>query len=197
MRSAREAIVQEPLSHGHNGPLLGELLVGKGAISVDVLGHALAEQTATGKLLGEVLLELGVLNERQLLEVLSEQLHMPIVDLRNAAPQPEALESLPESIVRAVGALPMRLADEGLAVAMSGPPTPEQLRQLQTAAGRPVSVVLAPGADVRTLIDRSYRALSGLDDLVSAFTGAEALRGYAANVTVTGTTDDTRRSCRS
>jgi type IV pilus assembly protein PilB len=184
-------VVQEPLSRGHQGPLLGELLVGKGAISVDDLSHALAEQTATGKLLGEVLLELGVLNERQLLEVLSEQLNMPIVDLRNAAPEAEALEALPESMVRAVGALPMRLADQGLAVAMSGPPTPEQLRQLQTAAGRPVSVVLAPGADVRTLIDRSYRALSGLDDLVSAFTGAEALRGDATTVTGTGSADDT------
>ena len=186
-----EPVLQEPSSHGHNGPLLGELLVGTGAISADVLSHALAEQTATGKLLGQVLLELGVLNERQLLEVLSEQLHMPIVDLRNAAPETEALEALPESLVRAVGALPMRLADQGLAVAMSGPPTPEQLRQLQTAAGRPVSVVLAPGADVRTLIDRSYRALSGLDDLVNAFTGAEALRGDAATVTGTGSADDT------
>ena len=84
----------------------------------------------------------------------------------------------------------MRLADEGLAVAMSGPPTPEQLRQLQTAAGRPVSIVLAPNADVRTLIDRSYRALSGLDDLVSA-SQAPAVPGYATTVAVTGTTDDT------
>jgi type IV pilus assembly protein PilB len=164
-------------SQAHGGPMLGKLLVERGAISNDDLARALAEQSERGKLLGETLVELGLLDERGLLEVLSEQLHMPIVDLRNTQPQPEALEVLPESIVRSIGALPMRLSDEGVAVAMAGPPTPDDLRQLEHAAGRPVSVVLAPGADIRTLIDRSYRALVGLDRLVEAFDVGAQRRG--------------------
>jgi type IV pilus assembly protein PilB len=171
-----------PRAIRHSGPPLGELLVKKGAITTDALSDALAQQTDEGKLLGEVLIELGLLNERQLLEVLSEQLHMPIVELRHAEPEAEALESLPETIVRTIGALPMRISDEGLAVAMSGPPTPEELRQLEVAAKRPVSVVLAPGSDIRTLIDRSYRALAGMDRLVDAFGIGEAGRGYALNL---------------
>jgi type IV pilus assembly protein PilB len=123
-----------------------------------------------------VLIDLELLSERQLLEVLSEQLHMPIVDLRNHQPETEALEALPETVVRHIGALPMRMSDEGLAVAMAGPPTPEQLRELELVAKRPVSVVLAPGADIRTLIDRSYRALAGMDRLVDAFGAGEAGR---------------------
>jgi type IV pilus assembly protein PilB len=159
----------------HDGAPLGELLVARGAITADALTSALAQQSERGKLLGQVLIDLGLLDEQRLLEVLSEQLHMPIVDLRNAQPEPDALEALPESLVRSIGALPMRLSDEGLAVAMSGPPTPEQLRQLETAASRPVSVVLAPGSKVQLLIDQSYRALSGLDRLVDAFDGADQL----------------------
>ena len=155
------ATAGEPAPRRHSGPPLGELLVDRGTISADALTDTLAEQSESGKLLGQVLIELGLLDERQLLEVLSEQLHMPIVDLRHAQPDTEALELLPESIVRDIGALPMRLTDEGLAVAMSGPPTPEQLRNLESAAKRPVSVVLAPGADIQTLIDRSYRASGG------------------------------------
>jgi type IV pilus assembly protein PilB len=70
---------------------------------------------------------------------------------------------------------------------MSGPPTPEQLKHLETAAQRPVSVVLSPNADIRTLIDRSYRALAGMDRLVDAFGVGEAGRadpiGFAAAAT--------------
>jgi type IV pilus assembly protein PilB len=166
----------EPRPRRHSGPPLGELLIEKGTITSDALAEALAEQNESGNLLGQVLIELGLLNERQLLEVLSEQLHMPIVDLRNHTPETDALGALPESIVRQVNALPMRLSDEGLAVAMAGPPTPEQLRELEATAKRPVSVVLAPGADIRTLIDQSYRALAGMDRLVDAFGAGEAAR---------------------
>jgi type IV pilus assembly protein PilB len=73
---------------------------------------------------------------------------------------------------------------------MSGPPTPEQLRELEQVAKRPVSVVLAPGADIRTLIDRSYRALAGMDRLVDAFGAGEAGRGDALAVATSSPTDD-------
>jgi type IV pilus assembly protein PilB len=184
------AVATEPRPRRHNGAPLGELLVRQGSISADGLTAALAQQSESGKLLGQVLIELGLLDERQLLGVLSEQLHMPIVDLRNAEPDADALESLPESVVRSVCALPMRQSAEALAVAMSGPPTPEQLQQLEQAAGRPVSVVLAPGADIRTLIDRSYRALAGMDRLVDAFGAGEASRNEAIAIATSSPTDD-------
>jgi type IV pilus assembly protein PilB len=174
--AARSVAGAEVPTSPQSRPRLGELLVTRGAISQEDLAQALLEHTDSGKLLGEVLIEHGLLKERQLLEVLSEQLHMPIVDLRNVIPAPDALDALSESVVRAVSALPLQLSDEGLVVAMAGPPTPAQLHELESAAGRPVSVVLAPGSDVRTLIDRSYRALADVDWLVNAFAGAEAGR---------------------
>jgi len=172
-------------------PALGEWLVDRGIISADALTGALAEQSARDQPLGQVLIELGLLSERQLLEVLSEQLHMPVVDLRNAQPEAQALGSLPETVVRDVGALPLRIADDALEIAMSEPPTPEQLRAVETAAKRRVTVMLAPAADIRTVTDRSYQALSGLDDLVGAFTDIESLRlDVSGTATATSGTDD-------
>jgi type IV pilus assembly protein PilB len=72
---------------------------------------------------------------------------------------------------------------------MSGPPTPEQLRELEQVAKRPVSVVLAPGADIRTLIDRSYRALAGMDRLVEAF-GVGAAARAAEDETATSSDEN-------
>jgi type IV pilus assembly protein PilB len=174
----------------HSGAKLGDLLVEKGALTSDQLGEALMEQTTSGRRLGEILVESGFLDETELLKTLSEQLKLPLVDLRRTLPTEEALASLPEHIVRATLALPMRVADEGVAVAMAGPPTLEVLVELEAAAGARISVVLAPEADIRRLIDRSYRAMAGMDRIVQAFQGDESSRSDATPVTTVNIDDN-------
>src|SRR5262249_41017988 len=122
----------------------------------------------------------GFLSEHDLLTALSEQLKLPLIDLRRASPTEEALKALPESVVRATTALPMRVADEGVAVAMAGPPSPEGLAELDTAAGTRISVVPAPERDVLRLIDRWYRAMAGMDRIVEAYAGDAATAATAS-----------------
>jgi type IV pilus assembly protein PilB len=175
----------------HDGPRLGDLLVGRDLISSDELTHALTEQTATGRKLGEVLVDLGLLNDGQLLALLSEQLSIPIVDLRRVHPDPDVLALLPESLVRSGTVLPISVDDGALTVAVSSAPSPQFREKLTTAAGTQVTFVLANEGDIRTIIDRSYRALSGIDDLVGAFTDTESIRTDGAVVGgLTGGTDD-------
>jgi Type II secretion system (T2SS), protein E, N-terminal domain len=76
---------------------IGELLVAQGTISEDQLRAGLLEQKRTGRRLGEVLVELGVLGERDFLKTLAGQLEIPLVDLRTVTPEPEALARIPES----------------------------------------------------------------------------------------------------
>jgi type IV pilus assembly protein PilB len=175
----------------HEGPRLGDLLVGHDLISHDELAQALTEQTASGRKLGEVLIDLGLLDDDQLLALLSEQLGVPIIDLRRVQPDPEALALLPETIVRSGAVLPISITDGTLTVATGSAPSPELRAQLATAAGTVVEFVLAHEDDIRLLIDRSYRALSGIDDLVGAFTDTEATRTDGVIIGgLTGGTDD-------
>ena len=160
----------------HQGTKLGDMLVKRGSLTGDQLKDALLEQGDSGRLLGEILVDGGFLDEHDLLAALSEQLKLPLVDLRRTLPTEEALASLPESVVREAHALPMRVADEGVAVAMAGPPDARTLQMLEQAAGSRVSVVLAPSADIKRLIDRSYRAMAGMDRIVEAFQGDESSR---------------------
>jgi type IV pilus assembly protein PilB len=160
----------------HQGTKLGDMLVDQGTLTGDQLKDALLEQGESGRRLGEILVESGFLSEHDLLAALSEQLKLPLIDLRRTSPTDEALQALPESIVRAHGALPMRVADEGVAVAMSGPPSADTIAALESAAGARVSVVLAPESDIRRLIDRSYRAMAGMDRIVEAYQGDTAAR---------------------
>jgi type IV pilus assembly protein PilB len=179
-----------PADRTATGKRLGDLLVERGSVSGTDLQDALLEQTESGRRLGDVLLELGMIDEADLLQALSEQSSLPIFDLRRANPSPEALAALTEAIVRASVALPIEIDDGSLTVAMGAPPTPDRVAELSQAAGRQVRVVLAPATQVQVLIDQSYRALTGLDELVEAFDGAAASRTNGSP-TVALTVDET------
>src|SRR5262245_32252297 len=71
------------------GGRFGELLVRKQLVSRGAIMEALLQQTGTGKRLGALLVDAGAISDRQLAETLSEQLNIPMADLRNTAPEAE------------------------------------------------------------------------------------------------------------
>jgi len=79
---------------------IGDLLVEAGVISPAQLDAGLAAQRDTGKKLGRVLIELGALSEDDLLKVLSKQLDLPFVGLRQFPFNIELVNRLDESYAR-------------------------------------------------------------------------------------------------
>jgi general secretion pathway protein E len=69
---------------------LGEALIGRGLIQEEDLANALTLQRQNGGLLGLNLVRLGAVSEAQLLEVLSEQLDLPILAPEDA-PSPDQI----------------------------------------------------------------------------------------------------------
>jgi type IV pilus assembly protein PilB len=155
---------------------IGELLVARGLISKDQLSHALLEQAGTGRRLGEVLVESGTLGERDFLKALSEQLEIPLVDLRTATPEPDALARIPEAIVRAARVLPVSIQNGELSVAISTEPSEELLEQLREASGMPVRMQLALSGEIERAVNRSYDALGGIEQFLTTFTDNDASR---------------------
>ena len=74
--------------HASGGEPFGALLVRRGFVSEDDVAQALIVQADTGKRLGETLVDMGALNQRELVLVLADLLHMPVVDLRRDNPEP-------------------------------------------------------------------------------------------------------------
>src|SRR4051794_30626015 len=112
---------------------LGAVLLEQGSITPEQLDEALLEQAESGGRLGEVLVRREVLTEAALARGLAEQLELPVIDLGLRTPQPEALEHLPEHLVRKYKALPMAVAEGELYVAVSGPIADSVLRELTDA----------------------------------------------------------------
>ena len=150
----------------------------RGLVSEDDVAQALVIQNETGKRIGETLVAMGAMNERELTLFLADLLHMPVVDLRRDNPQPDVMALIPESVVREHMAMPMKLDDDGLQVAVSDQPSVSVRALLTQSTDSPIRFVLAPLSDIQWAIDSSYRAIGGVDQLVEAFKAVEGTREH-------------------
>lgn len=101
--------------------LLGELLIRKGLLNDGQLALALEEQKATREFLGAVLVRMGLLREEDLLKVLSEQFHLPFVDMKRQPVDWAVAGRFTASLVVDHQCLPFRHDESGLTVAIVNP----------------------------------------------------------------------------
>jgi type IV pilus assembly protein PilB len=172
------------------GRRLGEMLVDAGLVQRGHVVAALAEsQRGTPKLLGQRLVEMGVLDERDLAWMVARQLSLESVDLREATPDPEATRLLDEATARRLAAIPLAVVGETLVVAMALP-TEAAVRSLYELTGRPLAIKVAAQSDIVRAIGNSYRALTGVSTQVKAFEAQHAQRRDPARTEVPVASDD-------
>ena len=122
---------------------LGEQLVGANLLSQDELETALKLQASKGQKLGEVLLELGVINEDQMLPFIQRQMGVPAVKLREGVIDPAVVRMLPREVAERLSALAMFRVRGVLTVAMSEPQNLQQLDELERITRLTVRPVFA------------------------------------------------------
>ena len=76
-----------------------QILLDKGLLTMEQLGEAAALHKAEGLRLDRAIVQLGMLTERRLLEVMSEQLHIPMANLEDVTIDAETLRALPSKVV--------------------------------------------------------------------------------------------------
>jgi type IV pilus assembly protein PilB len=120
--------MEQPSQLGRPSPVidmrdipLGTLVHRAGLLTAEQLEGALAEGSSTGKRLGEVLIERGLLEERQVAELVAGQKGLPFVELRPESVDPEAVKLLPAIAARQFGALAIALEDGVPVVAIADP----------------------------------------------------------------------------
>ena len=161
---------------------LGDVLVSEQALAPDQLAAALNLQMESGRQLGAILVEQGLVDARILTQALATQLGLPVIDLRTELPAADALAVVPEAIARRFGIVPIRLDDDVLDVAIADGSSPEVRAALEELSVRSVNVFLAPLADVQTALNSYYRVLSAGDDHVREFWASAAPQQVAETV---------------
>ena len=171
--------------------MLGEIIVQQRLVTQAALAEVLDELPDSGQMLGESLVKMGLLDEEQLAEVLAKQMGLPLADMREVTPEPEALALFSETVARDGLFVPLVLDGNTLEVAVAEPS--EALHhQLTKLSGKTVMLYVAPRREVEHALNRSYRALADVGNLVNTFERVEKARpgaGVAAVESAVATTD--------
>src|SRR6188472_2714768 len=94
------SVLDQPPVRKDGRQLLGETIVQQKLVTQAALVEVLAEQPQSGRRLGAQLVQMGLLDEEQLAEVLAEQMGLPLADMREQTPEPEALALVSETVAR-------------------------------------------------------------------------------------------------
>jgi hypothetical protein len=142
---------------------LGQILVESGLIDEFQLRSALSDQKRWGRPLGVTLIKLGFLEEGELVHVLSQQLDVPIVDLRGKRIAPDALSAIPVQVAEKSRCIPLFRKQEGgrdvLFLGMEDPTDLQVLDDLAFRTGIEIRPVLVGPDQLTDAIERYYHRL--------------------------------------
>jgi type IV pilus assembly protein PilB len=151
-------------------PLLGASLVRRGHLNTEGLEQALAEQERSRLPLGRVLIGLGLITTRDLAEALADQHGLAFVDLNETKLDDEAATLLPEGVARRYDAMPVRVENGTLVVAVADPTNILAHDDLRLALGTDMRIVVADAVQLQEAMGRRYRhaALGAVETFSSA-----------------------------
>jgi len=146
---------------------LGDLLVEHKLISEIQLGEALAEQKNSGRKLGRVLIENGYVKEDILLNLLSEQLKLPYIDVGNYPLNLEVAKSIPETIARRYRVIALQDTRDGLLVGMADPTNIFAYDELVRLLKREVRLAVIKESDLLSAFEKIYQHDDQLKNLAT------------------------------
>ena len=129
---------------------LGQLLLRRGVLSQEQLDSALEQQRTCDerKLIGEVLVEMGLADDAIILETLAEAYGIPFASDTARLADPKVIEVLPRDFLEEHGVLPMFLVRGVLTVAVSEPANLYLLEEIERRTGHRTQIVAATADDI-------------------------------------------------
>src|SRR4051812_10036697 len=100
---------------------LGEYFVESGLITQAQLEEGLERRRHTGERIGEALLALGYVSERDLLRNLAADADIPFLERRDLVVDPMVVGMVPADVARTRNLVPLRAEATSLVVAMANP----------------------------------------------------------------------------
>ncbi|HUP23766.1 MAG TPA: type IV-A pilus assembly ATPase PilB [Thermoanaerobaculia bacterium] len=135
---------------------LGELLVKAGLVTSEQLAEATAAQRNKGGRVGSHLVNLGHLEENQLVDFLSRHFGVPSVDMRSIEIDDAVLNIIPADVARKYTVLPVSKTGARVTIAMIDPTNVFAMDDIKFMTGYDVEPVVASEPALRAAIDRYY-----------------------------------------
>ena len=144
---------------------VGQILVEANIISGKTLDRALAKQKLSGKRIGVILREMGVVTSTEMVGAMARQFGMKMVkDFASHSFTPELLSLIPEDIAIRNHVFPLQQLKGMLAVAITDPYNIDILDYLARKTHLQIIPVLASPADVMAAIRKHYLKIQNRSD---------------------------------
>jgi type IV pilus assembly protein PilB len=151
---------------------LGEIFVEEGYVGRDELQVILAGREDTTESVGDLLVRMRKISEKQKLKCVGLQMGVPFIDLARTEIDNDSARIVPHATAVRLLAIPIEKTEAAASVAMVNPLDLSALDELQALTGLDIDPMLATEDDVRDAIFRSFGAYDDLGEIVG-----EAVRG--------------------
>lgn len=141
-------------------PLIG-LLRERGMIDDMQLEEVGAEHERTGRPVGPLLVDYGLVDQPTLLQIMADHLATEVVQPSEGDLTQDILEMVPASVARMYHCIPVAVFGNTVQVALANPLNPEVIDELGYTIGKEVQVVVADPDQIEALIEKLYPKETG------------------------------------
>ena len=136
---------------------LGEVLLERGVINYKQLEQALAHQKAHGGLMGQALIQLGFVTEEDIALALTAQYGFPYLPLDNYEIDVALTEVIPQELAVQYCLIPIDRIGNALTLAMADPSNVKAIEEIELRTQCAVQTFVSTATDINRAIDRYYR----------------------------------------
>jgi type IV pilus assembly protein PilB len=157
---------------GTQGDRLGELFIARGLITAADLASALEKQKQLGgnKPLGELLVSMALITERDRVRVLGEQWGVEYIDLSERTIDVETAQLISQDLARRYKVIPLEVDGGKLKMAMKNPLDIFATDEIRLITGKEIVPLIATEEDIIVAIGNAYKATAqAVEDALKNF----------------------------
>lgn len=139
-----------------NRLLLGEILLERKCITKEQLAHALDYQKKENGFVGEILVKLGYLEERDIVVALVVQCGLPYIAINKYTVDEPIIKLIPEDVARRERLIALDRIGDVLSVVMTNPLSIEKKQMLENLTQCRVATFIATKTEIDQAIERHY-----------------------------------------
>jgi hypothetical protein len=136
--------------------LLGEILIQRKKITREQLDNALQAQKEKGGFIGEILVNFGLLDERDIVVALVIQCGLPYIAVNKYAIDPQILRLIPKEVAQKEKVIALDRIGEILSVVMVNPLTEDNKGYLEKLTKCRIVTFISTKGEIEEAIVRNY-----------------------------------------
>ncbi len=148
---------------------MADIFVESGLVSEEQLSQALDKQRQlkTQEPVGDLLVSMGLITERDRVRCLGEQWGVPYMDLTDIQISEDVVSAVTQELARRFKIIPIERTPKKLTLAMKNPLDIFAIDEIRLITGKEVSAVIATEEDIITAISANYRTEVNVTEAVT------------------------------